>query len=108
MLWSCYNTLPIAKLFCQKYEEKVFFGIFFFSYKNCVENMKKMVGAVWELPAKKHSQSNQFPTKLGSIGWAIFLFSRQLPNCSYDIFHTFITIEIEKKRDSMTQHCFGC
>ena len=35
------------------------------------ENFKKIEGAVWELPAKKHSQSSPFPLKLGWIGCAI-------------------------------------
>jgi hypothetical protein len=29
------------------------------------ENMKKIVGSVWELPAKQHSQSSPFLLKLG-------------------------------------------
>ena len=32
--------------------------------------MKKIVGVVWELPAKYHSQSSPFPLKLGWIGCA--------------------------------------
>ena len=39
--------------------------------KKCPENFKKIVGAVWELPAKQHSQSSPFPLKLGLIGCAI-------------------------------------
>ena len=35
------------------------------------ENLKKIVGALWELPAKQHSQSSPFPLKLGWIGCAI-------------------------------------
>ena len=36
------------------------------------ENMKKkIVGAVWELPAKYHGQYSPFPLKLGWIGCAI-------------------------------------
>ena len=36
------------------------------------ENLKKIGGAaVWELPAKEHSQSSPFPFKLGWIGCAI-------------------------------------
>ena len=33
--------------------------------------MKKIEGAVWESPAKQHSQSSPFPPKLGWIGCAI-------------------------------------
>ena len=33
--------------------------------KTYPENLKKIVGAVWELPAKQHSQSSPFPLKLG-------------------------------------------
>ena len=29
------------------------------------ENLKKIVGALWELPAKYHSQSSPIPLKLG-------------------------------------------
>ena len=36
------------------------------------ENLKKIVGAVWELPAKYHSQSSPFPPKSGWIGCAIY------------------------------------
>ena len=35
------------------------------------ENLKKIVGAIWELSAKYQSQSSQFPLKLGWIGCAI-------------------------------------
>ena len=35
------------------------------------ENLKQIVGAVWELPAKKHSQSSPLPPNLGWIGCAI-------------------------------------
>jgi hypothetical protein len=35
--------------------------------KTYAENMKKIMGAVWELPAKQHSQSSPFPLKLGLI-----------------------------------------
>jgi hypothetical protein len=35
------------------------------------ENLKKIVGAVLELPPKKQSQSSPFPLKLGCIGCAI-------------------------------------
>ena len=35
------------------------------------ENLKKIVDAIWELPAKYHSQSSPFPLKLGWIGCAI-------------------------------------
>ena len=35
----------------------VVFG-FLNNYKNYAENMKKIVGAVWELPANWHSQSS--------------------------------------------------
>ena len=37
----------------------------FFSLKeNYAENMKKIVGAVWDLPTKQHSQYGPFPQKL--------------------------------------------
>jgi len=36
------------------------------------ENVKGIVGAVWELPAGWHSQSRPFPLKLGWIGCAIW------------------------------------
>ena len=40
--------------------------------KTYPENLKKkIVGDIWELPAKKHSQSSPFPLKLGWIGCAI-------------------------------------
>ena len=39
--------------------------------KRYPENLKKNVGAVWELPAKLHSQSSHFPLKLGWIGFPI-------------------------------------
>ena len=48
--------------------------------KTYAENMKKIVGAVWELPAKQHSQSSPFPLKLGWIGCA---------NGNHDFFHIF-------------------
>ena len=32
--------------------------------KTYAENMKTIVGAVWDLPAKQHSQSSSFPLKL--------------------------------------------
>ena len=35
------------------------------------ENLKKIVGAIWKLPAKQHSQSSPFPLKLGWNGSAI-------------------------------------
>ena len=35
------------------------------------ESLKKNVGAVYELPAKKHSQSSPFPPHFGLIGCAI-------------------------------------
>ena len=35
------------------------------------KNVKKIVGAVWKLPDKQHSQSSQFLPKLGWIGCAI-------------------------------------
>ena len=35
------------------------------------ENLKKIVGAVWELPAKYHSQSSQTWVEMGWIGCAI-------------------------------------
>ena len=41
--------------------------------------MKKIVGAVWELPAHFHP----------SLAGLAVLFSRQLPNCSHDFFQTF-------------------
>ena len=37
--------------------------------KTYAENMKKIVDAIWELPAKQHSQSSQFPLKLGWTGY---------------------------------------
>ena len=39
--------------------------------KEYAENMKKIMEAVWELRAKKHSQSSPFPPKLSLIGRAI-------------------------------------
>ena len=39
--------------------------------KTYPENLKKIVGAVWKLPARQHSQSSPFPLKLGRIGCAI-------------------------------------
>ncbi len=39
--------------------------------KAYAENMKKNVGAIWELPAKEHSQYSPFPLKLGWIGCAL-------------------------------------
>jgi hypothetical protein len=44
------------------------------------------VGAVWELPAKQHSQSSPFPLKLGWISSAIY----QIPN--YQIFFQILRI----------------
>ena len=42
--------------------------------------MKKIMGAVWKLPAKQHSQSSPFSPKLGWIGCAIQqATSKQLP-----------------------------
>ena len=35
--------------------------------------MKKIVGAVWKLLAKQHSQSSPFSPKLGWIGSATYL-----------------------------------
>ena len=39
--------------------------------KTYAENMKQIVGAIWELPAKQLSQSSPFSLKLGGIGCAI-------------------------------------
>ena len=39
--------------------------------KKYPENLKNIVGAIWELPAKKHSQASPFPLQLGWIGCAI-------------------------------------
>jgi hypothetical protein len=39
--------------------------------KEYAENMKKIMEAVWELRAKKHSQSSPFPPKLSLTGRAI-------------------------------------
>jgi hypothetical protein len=44
---------------------------YFLLKKNYAENMKKIMGAVWELPAKYHSRSSPFPPKLGWIGCVI-------------------------------------
>ena len=47
------STPPIAKIMCQKCEGKtVLWDILFRLKKYYAENMKKIVGAVWELPAK--------------------------------------------------------
>ena len=56
--------------------------------KKYAESLKKIVGAVWELPAK----STANPAKLG-WKWAglAVLFSRYLPNGSHDFFQTFST-----------------
>ena len=40
-------------------------------FKNYAESLKKILGAVWELPAKKHSQSSQTWVEMGWIGCAI-------------------------------------
>ena len=34
-------------------------------------SLKKIVGAIWELPAKQHSQSSQTWVEMGWIGCAI-------------------------------------
>ena len=34
--------------------------------------MKKMKELLWELPAKKHSQSSQIWVEMGKIGFAIY------------------------------------
>ena len=39
--------------------------------KTYAENLKKNEDAVWELPAKEHSQSSPFPLRLGWNGCAI-------------------------------------
>ena len=51
------------------------------------ESLKKIVGAVWELPAK-YSTANQAKLGWKWAGLAV-LFSRQLPNGSHDFFQTF-------------------
>ena len=53
--------------------------------------MKKIMGAIWELPTKQHSQFNPFSPNLGWAGLAV-LFSRQLPNGSHIFFHIFSII----------------
>ena len=63
------DTPPIAKIiFVKNVRDKVFCGIIFFDY---AENMKKIIGAVWKLPAKLHSQSSPFPPNLGWIDCVI-------------------------------------
>ena len=40
--------------------------------KKDAESLKKIVGAVWELPAKQHSQSSQTWVEMGWIDCAIY------------------------------------
>ena len=57
---------------CQKWEGDC--GLWVFNeiiFKRYAESLKKIEGAVWELPAKRHSQSSQTWLKMGWIGCAI-------------------------------------
>ena len=72
---------------CQKCEAIGLNGFICKEQKNIyAENMKKNVGAVWQLPAKQHSQYGHFHTNWAELA---VLFSRQLPNGSHDFFHIF-------------------
>ena len=59
------HTLPKAEILSGK-NARVFLvgGFSMKSSKKYPENMKKIMGAVWKLPAKQHCQSSQFSTKL--------------------------------------------
>ena len=53
---------------CQKCEDKSGLWVLHeMINKTYAENMKKIVGAVWELPAKQLSQSSPFPLKSVTI-----------------------------------------
>ena len=54
-------------------------------YKTYTESLKKIVGAVWELPAGTANSAHFHP----SLAGLAVLFSRQLPNGSHDSFQTF-------------------
>ena len=57
---------------CQKWEGNC--GLWVLNeiiLKKYVESLEKIVGAVWELPAKQHSQSSQIWVEMGWIGCAI-------------------------------------
>ena len=82
------RTPPIVKIICVKYARaKVFCGIFFIK-KKYAENMKKIIGAVRELPAKYH------PPILGGNGrdWLWYLDWQISPKSSHDLFHVFSVI----------------
>ena len=61
-----YHTIYPGNNMCQKCGRKSGLWVFHeIVNKTYAENMKKIVGAVWELLAKQHSQSSPFPLKLG-------------------------------------------
>ena len=56
------------------------------------KSLKKIVGAVWELPAKWTANPAHFNPSLAGLA---VLFSRQLPNSSLDFFQTFSIIFLD-------------
>ena len=72
MYYLCFHTPYPGNNMCQKCGGKTGLWVLHeIVNKTYAEIMKKIVGAVWELPAKQHSQSSPFPLKLGWIGCAI-------------------------------------
>ena len=69
LIW---HLLPRPSEISEKLEhiDKVIFDIPFMTLSHA-ESLKKILGAVWELPAKKHSQSSQTWVEMGWIGCAI-------------------------------------
>ena len=66
-------TLPTAEILSGK-NARAFLvcGFLMRSSKKYPENMKKIKGAVWKLPAKQHRQSSPFSPQLGWIDCAIY------------------------------------
>ena len=70
---KCLITSPIEEIIWVKNVRAIVVCGFLMKLlkKKYPENLKKIMGAVWQLPAKQHSQSSPFPLKLGWIGCAI-------------------------------------
>ena len=73
-MWVIMYTPPIAEILCVKNGMAIVVCGFFYNeiiFKRYAERLKKIVGADWELPAKKHSQSSQTWVEMSWIGCAI-------------------------------------
>ena len=67
--FQSFITPPIAEILCVKNARAIVVcGFLMKLFKNIyAESLKKIVGAVWELPAKQHSQSSAIWMKMGWI-----------------------------------------